>query len=292
MIHSVQAVHGNGQMLDGGALFGTTPKTLWSQWLEADDQNRLPLACRCLILESSHGNILIEASIGAFLPPKLQSRYGVESSDHLLLQNLEQLGYSPESIDYVILSHLHFDHAGGILSQYQEGQTGFELVFPNAQYICGDQSFERTLNPHPRDKAMFNQEIAQLLQDSGRLHLVKTQGVGSIETPIPAPAPLTDDLWFHMSHGHTPGMILPYFKINDETHCFPADLIPGNAWIHQPITMGYDRFAELVVEEKTAFLKMALEQKTKLHFYHDAHYASGDLVFDGRKYAGEALIEG
>ncbi|MEM7646978.1 MAG: MBL fold metallo-hydrolase, partial [Pseudomonadota bacterium] len=109
----LSSVEGNRQWLDGGSMFGNAPRAVWEKWTEVDSLGRIPLACRCLLIETDNQKILCEAGIGAFFEPKLAERFGVQNPDrHLLLENLESLGHSPESIDYVILSHLHFDHAG------------------------------------------------------------------------------------------------------------------------------------------------------------------------------------
>jgi len=287
MIHSVHHIHGNGQMLDGGALFGTTPKTMWNKWLAADEHNRIPLACRCLLLESELGYILIEAGIGAFLSPKLKDRYGVVSTEHELINNLKSHGVHPDEIKYVVLSHLHFDHAGGLLTAYEDESTEFKLVFQNAQYICGDGSLARTQNPHAREKAMFTETLGQLLIASNQLLTVDTSSVADISQPIAAPGDLNGHIWFHLSNGHTAGMLLPFFNIGGQEHAFAADLIPGVAWVHQPITMGYDRFAELVVDEKTFFLEHLAKNHTRIHFYHDSAIDSGTINKNNNRFKCE-----
>src|SRR3989338_1116502 len=131
---TVTAVEGNRQRLDGGAMFGNAPKALWQRWLVPDADNRIELACRCLLIETHGYKILCETGIGAFFPPKLAERYGIQTpTRHLLLENLEQLGVAEMDIDMVILSHLHFDHAGGLLSPH--GEVPVRLLFPKATYV-------------------------------------------------------------------------------------------------------------------------------------------------------------
>jgi glyoxylase-like metal-dependent hydrolase (beta-lactamase superfamily II) len=147
------SIEGNTQMLDGGAMFGNAPKALWQEWLAPDAENRIPLACRCLLLETDDGRLMLfETGIGAFFEPKLKARFGVQESQHVLLQNLQKAGYNHKDFTHVVLSHLHFDHAGGLLSAFDETKPQ-ELLFPNARYVLGAQHWARALNPHPRDRA-------------------------------------------------------------------------------------------------------------------------------------------
>ncbi len=266
----ITSVESNRQWLDGGSMFGNAPRALWERWTEVDDMGRIPLACRCLLIEYKDLKILCETGIGAFFEPKLADRFGVQDSDrNMLIENLQNKGVSPEQIDYVILSHLHFDHAGGLLPSFQEMQKGRnELVFPRAQFIVGKKAWERALNPHFRDQASFLPELNQLLQDSGRLQRV--DGV----TP---PPPLNEILEFFESEGHTPGQMHTLIKGERETIVFAGDLIPGSAWVHLPITMGYDRYPEKLIEEKQKLYKKFSGSDFKIFFTHDPKYALGSL---------------
>src|SRR5688572_13073930 len=142
-------VMGNSQRLDGGALFGNAPRALWSRWHEPDELNRIPLACRALLIEDGARNILLEAGIGAFFAPEQRERYGVVEPQHVLLDSLAKRGLSHENIDVVILSHLHFDHAGGVLDTYR-ADSAPRLLFPNARFVVSKTAFERAQNPHLR----------------------------------------------------------------------------------------------------------------------------------------------
>ncbi|MEE9135080.1 MAG: MBL fold metallo-hydrolase, partial [Gammaproteobacteria bacterium] len=168
----IWSIEGNRQWLDGGSLFGSAPRMLWQQWVEPDDRNRIELACRCLLAEDLNGlNVLFEAGVGAFFEPKLKQRFGVQQDEHVLLHSLQARGFPHDEIDIVVLSHLHFDHAGGILSAYEADQP-LRLLFPKAKFLVGDAAWERARNPHPRDRASFVLELPQLLEASGRLELV------------------------------------------------------------------------------------------------------------------------
>lgn len=260
------SIDGNRQKLDGGAMFGNAPRALWSRWAAPDEQGRIDLACRALLASPLVGKtVLFEAGIGAFFEPRLRERFGVTEDRHVLLESLAQAGFAPGDIDVVVLSHLHFDHAGGLLTAWQEGAAP-SLVFPNATYVVGRRHFERALDPHDRDRASFIPALPGLLQATGRLELVDgghSQALG-------------DAVRFHFSDGHTPGLMLAEIvgppDAQGRPHggvVFCADLIPGRPWVHVPITMGYDRNAELLIDEKRSFLDDMLARDVHLYFTHD-----------------------
>lgn len=278
LLHDIQ---GNSQKLDGGAMFGNAPKALWQRWLVPDEQNRIKLCCRALLAQVDGKNVLLETGIGSFFEPKLKARFGVIEDEHVLLDSLKQHGLSHEDIDVVILSHLHFDHAGGLLAAYEAGQPP-RLLFPKAEFVTSKAAFERALHPHPRDRASYIPELPQLLQQSGRLTL--------LEEPLTHPG-LGDKFSFQLSNGHTPGMLHTTIKGTHQQLLFCADLIPGAAWLHLPITMGYDRFPEALIDEKSRVLAHALESKQWLFFTHDHEFAASQVVKDerGRYTAGQSL---
>ena len=262
-------VLGNHQKLDGGAMFGNVPKALWQQWITPDQQNRIDLACRGLLVKTQGKNILLETGIGAFFPEKLRQRYGIVESHHVLLDSLRTLGCPEAEIDIVILSHLHFDHAGGLLSTYQKDK-GPELIFPNAQFIISDKAWQRAINPHPRDKASFIPQLQPLLEQSGRLHL-QQQSTCSL---------LGENFKFHFNDGHTQGMMLTEIKTEQGPLLFAADLIPGIPWVHLPVTMGYDRAPELLIDEKLEILSYLVNTQGRLFYTHDKDFAVSEIEKD------------
>lgn len=252
------SIEGNSQKLDGGAMFGNAPKVLWQNWFFPDSLNRITLATRALLIQTNSGkNILFETGIGVFFEPKLKERYGVFQNEHILLENLKTIGLTDSDIDIVVLSHLHFDHAGGLLSKYEEGLP--RLLFPHAKFLVSKKNWERASFPPLREKGSFIPIIQDLLLKSGRLDLVNENDSFNIGIP----------LQFHFSDGHTLGLMISEINLPDGPIFFVSDLVPGLPWIHLPITMGYDRFPEKIVEEKRIFFNYVIEKKGYLFFTHD-----------------------
>lgn len=265
---AVSSIRGNRLALDGGAMFGHVPRHLWAKWAPPDEQNRIALTCRAFLVEDGERRILIETGIGAFFEPKYKERYGVVEDGHVLLASLAERGVSPADIDVVLLSHLHFDHAGGALLPYEAGQP-LQLAFPRATFVTSQVAFERALRPHTRDHASFIPGLAKLLEESGRLRLLAAGAAtcGALGPRIRC---------LH-SGGHTAGMLLPILEGHGTRAAFCADLVPGAAWVHLPITMGYDRFPEQLVNEKEDLYRK-LGVGALLLFTHDPESAAGALV--------------
>lgn len=270
-MRTITTLEGNTQKLDGGAMFGNAPKALWQRWVKADELNRIDLGCRAMLVQDGERTILIETGVGAFFSPEMRDRYGVQEERHVLLDELAALGLTDADIDVVLLTHLHFDHAGGLLSAWA-ADAELSLLFPNAQYLVGAEQWKRANSPHVRDRASYIPELHRLLESSGRLVLVET-GAQTHE--------LLGDGWrLHWSNGHTPGLMLPEVSMPEGPVVYASDLIPGAAWVHLPITMGYDRFAEALIEEKRELLTELASRKGRLVFVHDADIAMAQVVQD------------
>ena len=281
-MRTLTSILGNSQRLDGGAMFGNAPKALWSRWITPDERNRIPLACRCLLVQEPDRNVLFEAGVGAFFEPKMADRFGIVESEHVLLNSLERLGLNHEDIDVVVLSHLHFDHVGGLLSPWQEGEES-KLLFPNARFVVGAEAWERAQSPHPRDRASFIPSLNRQLAESGRLETVTGE-----RSDV-----LGEGYRFHRSEGHTPGLLLTEIATQSGPVVFAADLIPGVPWVHLPITMGYDRYPERLIDEKTALLADLVGRSGRLFYTHDPEVAMSKVTLDerGRYSATEPMKE-
>ena len=269
MDRRLYSVLGNSQKLDGGAMFGNAPRALWERWQAPDARNRIDLACRCLLVREADRNILFETGVGAFFDPNLRDRYGVDEPSHKLLENLAAIGLSHEDIDVVVLSHLHFDHAGGLLTAWDSRQP-LDLLFPHATYVVSRAAWERACHPHTRDQASFIPELQVLLASSGRLEVVEDDHSSA----------LGDDFKLHLSHGHTPGMLLAEIPGRLGPVVYGADLVPGRAWVHRSLTMGYDRFPELLIDEKTRLLGDLFARKGSVFFTHDPKVAMAAVARD------------
>jgi glyoxylase-like metal-dependent hydrolase (beta-lactamase superfamily II) len=268
-VRTLTSIAGNSQRLDGGAMFGNAPRAVWERWIPADDRHRIPLACRAMLVREPGRAVLCETGIGAFFAPKLRDRYGVVESEHVLLASLTAAGLAPEDVDVIVLSHLHFDHAGGLLTAWRDGAAP-ALAFPRARFVVGRTAWERARAPHPRDRASFIPELVDLLDASGRLELVDGER-----------SALLGDGWrFHRSDGHTPGLLLAEVAMPAGPVVFAADLIPGRAWVHVPITMGYDRYPELLIDEKAALLADLVARGGRLFYTHDPEVALSGVARD------------
>jgi glyoxylase-like metal-dependent hydrolase (beta-lactamase superfamily II) len=197
----------------------------------------------------------------------------------VLLDSLAEHRLVDEDINVVVLSHLHFDHAGGLLSAWSEGVSP-TLLFPKARFVVSRAAWDRANAPHARDRASFIPALQPLLEASGRLEIVDGE----------TSATLGPDYRLHYSHGHTPGLMLVEVPGEDGSVLFCADLIPGRPWVHLPITMGYDRYPEQLIDEKTALLGTLLTHGGRLFFTHDPEVAMARLDRDdrGRYCAGES----
>ena len=265
------AVEGNMQHLDGGAMFGHVPKVMWEKWIQPDQNNRIPLNCRALLVQTEDGrNFLFEAGIGAFFDPKLKERYGVTPNEHILLKNLEKIGVPHDKINGLIISHLHSDHAGGLLSAYEDGPQ--RILFPNAKIYVGKRHWEMSQNPHPREAASFISYLNKLLEETGRLVLIEGESHPDLDFGVN----------FLYSDGHSIGMMLACIQLDTGPMLFVTDLAPGAAWVNLIVYMGYDRFPEQKYDEKSKIFDYILKNKGSLFFTHDPVMVHGVMQKDAQ----------
>jgi glyoxylase-like metal-dependent hydrolase (beta-lactamase superfamily II) len=240
--------------LDGGAMFGVVPKSIWQKLNPADDNNMCNWAMRCLLIEDGNQLILIDNGIGNKQSANFFQYYYLNGDDSLN-KSLNELGFDESDITDMFLSHLHFDHCGGGV-KYEEEKL--ELVFKNAKYWSNADHWKWATQPNAREKASFLKENILPMQESGHLNFVE----------INKPSPFKQFDLFFVS-GHTDKMMVPKIKYKDKVICFVADLIPSVGHIPLSYVMGYDTRPLLTMEEKEIFLKEAAANNYILLFEHD-----------------------
>lgn len=245
--------------LDGGAMFGVVPKTIWQKTNPADENNMCTWAMRCLLIEDGDRLILIDTGIGQKQSEKFFSHYflhGEQSMD----QSLAAKGFHRDDITDVFLTHLHFDHCGGSI-EWNSSKDAFRPAFKNATYWSNERHWEWATKPNAREKASFLSENILPIQESGQLKFIDRLGDFSA-------TPLGFDVMF--VDGHTDSMMIPHIKHNGQTVVFMADLLPSTGHIPLPYVMGYDTRPLITIEEKGKFLQSAAENEFVLFLEHDS----------------------
>jgi len=248
--------------LDGGAMFGVVPKSIWNKINPADENNLCSWALRCLLIEEGDRLILVDNGNGDKQDAKFFSHYYLHGED-TLDKSLAQHGFSKDDITDVFLTHLHFDHCGGSIVR-----SGDKLVpaFKNADYWSNRAHWDWAVHPNEREKASFLKENILPIEETGRLKFVETKGIqdGKLGN-----TKFTDNISIRFVSGHTESMMLPQIKYGDKTIVFMADLLPSVGHIPIPYVMGYDMFPLTTINEKRSFLKEAVENDYILFFEHD-----------------------
>lgn len=245
--------------LDGGAMFGVVPKSLWERTNPADANNMCDWSMRCMLIEDGDRLILIDTGIGDKQHEKFFSHFYL-SDENSLEPNLKALGFSPDDITDVFLTHLHFDHCGGAI-RWNKDRSGFEPVFKNAHYWSTEEHWKWATVPNQREKASFLAENILPIQESGQLKFVERSG-GFTENVFP-----NFDVLF--VDGHTESMMIPHIHYKGKTLVFMADLLPSVGHIPLPYVMGYDTRPLITLEEKGQFLTTAVEKEFVLFLEHD-----------------------
>ena len=241
--------------LDGGAMFGVVPKSIWNKLNPADENNMISLAMRCLLIEDGNQLILIDNGIGNKQDDKFFSHYFLHGNDSLE-KSLNAKGFTAADVTDMLLTHLHFDHCGGSIN-WNNDRTGFETAFKNANYWVGEEQWHEALKPNAREKASFIKENILPIKESGQLNFINEATV------------IHPHLSFKFSYGHTNGMVHPIIKYKGYTIAYMADMIPTQAHIPVPYVMGYDVQPLNTMNEKVALLNEAADNSYVLFFEHD-----------------------
>ena len=248
--------------LDGGAMFGVVPKTIWNKTNPADENNLIDIAARCLLIEDGNRLILIDTGMGNKQSDKFFGYYSLWGS-HSLDGSLAKYGFHRNDVTDVFMTHLHFDHCGGSVN-WNKDKTGYEVAFKNAKFWTNDNHWEWATKPNLREKASFLSENILPMQESGQLNFIK-RPEGDFGH--------SNDLGFGIFYvdGHTEKMMIPHIQYQDKTIVFCADLIPTAGHLPLPYVMGYDTRPLLTMPEKAKFLLTAAENNYFLWLEHDAH---------------------
>ena len=257
-LHPIEA--GN-FMLDGGAMFGVVPKTLWERTNPSDEKNRIEMASRCLLVEEGKRLILIDTGMGNKQGDSFFRHYGLWG-DYSLVSSLALAGFHPDDITDVFFTHLHFDHCGGAVNKDNSGKLF--PAFKNAYYWVHKSHWEWATFPNAREKASFLPDNILPLEQSGQLKFIEDPGPFIKETPFPFSIQLID--------GHTEKQMLPLIEYQGKKILYAADLVPTVGHIPIPYIMGYDTRPLLTLKEKEQILRNSFEKEVLLFLQHDPHH--------------------
>ena len=248
--------------LDGGAMFGVVPKSIWNSTNPADSKNMIDMAARSLLIEDGDRLILIDTGMGNKQSDKFFGYY-YQWGDHTLDKSLQKLGFHRDDITDVFMTHLHFDHCGGSI-QWNKDRTGYEPAFKNAHFWTNEDHWQWATIPNMREKASFLQENLLPMQESGQLKFIKKDEGAYLKS---------SELGFGILFvdGHTDKQMLPHINYKGKTLVFTADLVPTAGHIPVPYVMGYDTRPLLSMEEKELFMNHAVANDYFLFLEHDAH---------------------
>jgi len=250
--------------LDGGAMFGVVPKSMWQKLNPPDENNLCTWSMRCLLIEDENRLILVDTGIGNKQDAKFFSHYYLHGDD-TIEKSLSKYGFTKDDITDVILTHLHFDHCGGSIER-----VGDTLVpaFKNATYWSNEKHWQWATEPNDREKASFLKENILPIQESGQLKFIATPEKNSLLTELGA-INFSENITIRFANGHTDEMMLPQIKYKNQTIVYMADLLPSIGHIPLPYVMAYDMFPLTTLMEKKIFLEEAVSKKYILFFEHD-----------------------
>jgi glyoxylase-like metal-dependent hydrolase (beta-lactamase superfamily II) len=248
--------------LDGGAMFGVVPKTIWNKTNPADANNLIDIAARCLLIEDGNRLILIDTGMGNKQSDKFFGYYSLWGT-HSLDGSLAKYGFQRDDITDVFMTHRHFDHCGGSV-QWNSDKTGYEPAFKNAKFWTNENHWEWATKPNNREKASFLSENILPMQESSQLNFIKRPGSDFLSQ-----SELGFGIFF--ADGHTEKQMIPHIQYKDKTIVFCADLLATAGHIPLPYIMGYDTRPLLTLDEKEKFLNAAASNNYYLFLEHDAH---------------------
>ncbi|CAN5335973.1 MBL fold metallo-hydrolase [soil metagenome] len=249
--------------LDGGAMFGVVPKTIWNKTNPADDDNLIDMAARCLLIENGEKLTLIDTGMGDKQSDKFYGYYNLWG-DESLDKSLKKHGFHRDDITDVFMTHLHFDHCGGSI-KWNDERTGYEPAFKNAKFWTNKDHWQWAIHPNAREKASFLKENILPMEESGRLNFIAKAGEGNFVNSE------YFDFGVFFADGHTDKQMIPHIDYMGKTLVFMADLLPTAGHIPLPYVMGYDTRPLITLEEKEIFLKKAADENYYLFLEHDAH---------------------
>lgn len=258
-LHPIEA--GNFK-LDGGAMFGVVPKTIWNKTNPADENNLIDIAARCLLIEDGNRLTLIDSGMGNKQSDKFFGYYSLWGN-HSLDKSLKNAGFHRDDITDVFMTHLHFDHCGGSVN-WNKDKTGYEVAFKNAKFWTNDNHWEWATKPNAREKASFLHENLIPMQESGQLQFVNRP-----DSDFGFSSELGFDIFY--ADGHTEKQMLPHINYNGKTIVFCADMLPTAGHIPIPYVTGYDTRPLMSMDEKQIFLNNAADNNYYLWLEHDAH---------------------
>lgn len=248
--------------LDGGAMFGVVPKSLWHRTNPADGNNMIDIAARCLLIEDGDRLILIDTGMGNKQSDKFFGYYYLWGND-TIDRSLAKYGFHKNDITDVFMTHLHFDHCGGGV-QWNKSRSGYELAFKNATFWSNENHWKWATQPNKREKASFLKENILPIEESGQLKFTSLSNEYILRN-----SELGFDIFF--ANGHTDKQMIPMIKYKEKTICFMADLLPTAGHLPIPFVMGYDTRPLLTLDEKEHFLNLAADNNFYLFLEHDAH---------------------
>jgi len=248
--------------LDGGAMFGVVPKSLWNRTNPADENNMIDMSLRCLLIEDAKRLVLIDTGMGSKQSEKFFGFYDMFGND-TLDRSLQKLGFHRDDITDVFLTHLHFDHCGGSI-QWNKEKTGYEPAFKNAKFWSNQDHWKWATEPNPREKASFLDENINPIKSSGQLNFIDIPKTDFLKN-----SQLGFDILF--VNGHTDRMMIPHIQYQGKTLVYMADLLPTSGHVPLPYVMGYDTRPLITMKEKADFLQKAADENYYLFLEHDCY---------------------